>query len=362
VARPSEINRARARIAQICESWSEGASVPLRQDLLEVLGEVIDFDAYVWVLTDPATAVGAAPLADVPADLVAELPQVIRLKYLTEVNRWTLPGFTVDSLHRSTGGDLPRSRLWRELLVRYGIVDVASAVFRDRHGCWAFLDLWRGGDNGVFADADLNLLSSVNAEITAVLRRCQAASFMPGAEGRPLRTAPAVLLLSAELQVVGQTPETLEYLRRLIPPARGAYPVPAGAYHVAAQLLSIEAGVDLQPAVARVQLPAGRWLTLRADRVDGEVGTGEVGIGEAAFAVTIEEASAAERVDLFARAFGLTHREQELLQHLLEGPDTRTVAGLMFLSEHTVQDHLKSIFDKVGVRSRRELVSRALGV
>jgi DNA-binding CsgD family transcriptional regulator len=357
VARPAEINRARARITQICESWVEGDSVALRQHLLEVFGEVIDFDAYAWVLTDPATAVGAAPLADVPAPLFAELPQVIRLKYLTEVNRWTIPGFTVDSLHRATGGDLSRSLLWREVLVRHGIGDVASAVFRDRYGCWSFLELWRGGDGGVFADEELNLLSSVNPQITTVLRRCQATSFMPGSGGRPLRTAPAVLLLSAELQVVGRTPETLEYLRRLIPPVGGASPVPAGAYHVAAQLLSIEAGVDLQPAVARVQLPAGRWLTLRADRVDGDVG-----VGGAAFAVTIEETSTVERVDLFARAFGLTRREQELLEHLLEGPDTRTVAGLMFLSEHTVQDHLKSIFDKVGVRSRRELVSRALGI
>lgn len=355
MARPAEINRARARITRICESWIEGDSVALRQHLLEAFGEVIDFDAYAWVLTDPATAVGVAPLADVPASLFAELPQVIRLKYLTEVNRWTLPGFTVDSLHLATGGDLARSLLWRELLVRHGIGDVASAVFRDRHGCWSFLELWRAGDAGVFADEELNLLRSVNPHVTTVLRRCQAASFMPGAEGRPLRTAPAVLLLSADLQVVGRTPETLEYLRRLIPPVGGASPVPAGAYHVAAQLLSIEAGVDLQPAAARVQLPGGRWLTLRADRVDGDVG-----IGGAAFAVTIEDTSTVERVDLFARAFGLTKREQELLEHLLEGPDTRTVAGLMFLSEHTVQDHLKSIFDKVGVRSRRELVSRAL--
>jgi DNA-binding CsgD family transcriptional regulator len=33
----------------------------------------------------------------------------------------------------------------------------------------------------------------------------------------------------------------------------------------------------------------------------------------------------------------------------------------MFLSEHTVQDHLKSIFAKTSARSRRILLSRALG-
>jgi DNA-binding CsgD family transcriptional regulator len=34
----------------------------------------------------------------------------------------------------------------------------------------------------------------------------------------------------------------------------------------------------------------------------------------------------------------------------------------MFVSEHTVQDYLKSIFAKTATRSRRSLLARALGV
>ena len=45
----------------------------------------------------------------------------------------------------------------------------------------------------------------------------------------------------------------------------------------------------------------------------------------------------------------------------LTGADTRTVANTMFVSENTVQDHLKSIFRKTGTRNRRTLLSRALG-
>ncbi len=48
------------------------------------------FDAYAWVLTDPETTVGSAPLAAVPA--LAELPELIRLRYCTAVNRWTTLG------------------------------------------------------------------------------------------------------------------------------------------------------------------------------------------------------------------------------------------------------------------------------
>lgn len=61
------------------------------------------------------------------------------------------------------------------------------------------------------------------------------------------------------------------------------------------------------------------------------------------------------RVALFARAFGLSTRESELLGHLVTGTDTRELARRMFLSEHTVQDHLKSIFAKTAARNRRIL-------
>jgi hypothetical protein len=60
----------------------------LRRQVLAVLREVVGFDAYVWLLTDPVTAVGAAPLAEVPC--ITELPALIKAKYATSVNRWTL--------------------------------------------------------------------------------------------------------------------------------------------------------------------------------------------------------------------------------------------------------------------------------
>jgi DNA-binding CsgD family transcriptional regulator len=46
---------------------------------------------------------------------------------------------------------------------------------------------------------------------------------------------------------------------------------------------------------------------------------------------------------------------------VLRGRPTAEIADTLHISRHTLQDHLKAIFDKVGVRSRRELVGRLLG-
>jgi DNA-binding CsgD family transcriptional regulator len=327
-----------------------GATAPdartLRERALAEIGRVVPFDAYVWALTDPETSVGTDPLAAVPPALMPALPRLIRLKYLTTVNRWTsLTG----AARLAEPGD---SLVWRDLLAAHGVTDVASAVFRDRFGCWGFLDLWRTG--GAFTAPELAFLDEVSPPLTGDLRRCQAATFTVTG-GAPRSPGPVVLLLSPDLAVLEQTPPTREHLARLLPPGTGAEPVPAAVYNVAAQLVAGEAGVDPQPPSARVHLAEGRWLTLRAARL------GAPGRADAQIAVTIEEASPADRTAVFARAFGLSPRETQLLTHLTAGADTRAVAGDMFLSPNTVQDHLKSMFAKTGTRNRRTLLSRALG-
>jgi DNA-binding CsgD family transcriptional regulator len=78
--------------------------------------------------------------------------------------------------------------------------------------------------------------------------------------------------------------------------------------------------------------------------------------------VTARARQIAAQLSLFAplrrrgsrSASSLTPRERQLL---LEGLDTRELVARLFISRHTVQDHLKSISQKLGVCSRRELVS-----
>lgn len=349
--------RSRERVVRICDSVGDALTLRLR--LVEEIRRAVNFDAYAWLMTDPETSVGSAPLADIPflQELPRQLPQLIRLKYLTTVNRWTTLGAAeVALLREATQGDLSQSRLWRDLLGGLGVIDVASSVFKDRFGCWGFLDLWRSESSAPFSRADAAFLAGITEPVTMALRTCQANTFLTPHSRDARQLGPVVLLLSPELEVLGQTPQTPAYLRILVPPAEGSAPIPASAYNVAAQLLAVEADVDRNPPNARVHLSAGLWVTLRAARI-GNVDTS----GEQNVAVSIEETSPAERLTLFARSFGLSVREAELLDHLTTGSDTREIAHRMFLSEHTVQDHLKSIFAKTGLRSRRSLLSRALG-
>ena len=46
-----------------------------------------------------------------------------------------------------------------------------------------------------------------------------------------------------------------------------------------------------------------------------------------------------------------------MTRRIARGMGTSEIAGELFLSPHTVRDHVKAIFEKVGVRSRGELVA-----
>jgi len=329
----------------------------LRSEVLRELGGLFDFDAHVWLLTDPVTSVGCSPLADVPVG--EELPKLIRLKYLTDVNRWTRLATVptrARSLVEATSGNPQLSLVWREMLNELGVVDVASTVFADRHGSWGFLDLWRRKPAGRFEPDVIGFLADVSASIAGGLRRCQAATFAAPAVAAQRAMGPVVLLLDDQLRILSQTAASDDWLRVLVPPAHGRPPIPASAYNVAAQLIASERLVDMNPALVRVHLTEGFWVTIRAARLSRSDGQGGGGI-----AVTIEEASPVDRLEVFSLAFSLSARERELVTLLASGGGTAEVSERLFVSENTVQDHLKSIFQKTSTHSRRTLLSRALG-
>jgi len=77
-------------------------------------------------------------------------------------------------------------------------------------------------------------------------------------------------------------------------------------------------------------------------------------------AVIIEQAAPLEVAPVVLAAYGLTKRERTVAGLVCQGLSTEQIAARLSVSANTVQDHLKPIFAKTGVRSRRELVAAIL--
>src|SRR5712691_3519845 len=119
-----------------------------------------------------------------------------------------------------------------------------------------------------------------------------------------------------------------------------------GARAIAAGTALPEDGV----ARLRVLTKSGRWLLIHACMLEGTL-AGRT-------AVIIEPAGPAEIAPLIVEAYGLSQRERQITQLVLQGASTAEMARVLHVSPFTVQDHLKTIFEKMGVNRRRDVASR----
>ena len=130
--------------------------------------------------------------------------------------------------------------------------------------------------------------------------------------------------------------------------------LPAAIYSLAARLQQIDRGELLVPDMrpyARLRTRTGHWLAMHGSRLLGQA-------GRAPLAIVIEPAQPVAIAPLIVQAYELSARERELTQLVLQGLATNEISAALHVSVNTVQDHLKAIFQKVGVRSRRELVAQ----
>ena len=120
---------------------------------------------------------------------------------------------------------------------------------------------------------------------------------------------------------------------------------------VAERARAIESGRTDAAATVRARARSGRWVLVRGSAL----GNG----GRAPrIAVTLEPARAPELAEVIADAYGLTARERRVTELVAQGLPNAAIAGQLYLSPYTVQDHLKAIFEKLDVSSRGQLVAR----
>ncbi len=321
--------------------------------MISELRRAIDFDRFCVLLADPDTLLEHRGLGG--NDWRSEVP-TLNLNTGRQADFNSLAMLVrrrdpVGALRAATGGDPARSERWREIYSRYGVGDELRTAAVDRHGCWGEVFMFRSSDDKPFDTDDTRLMSAASSLIARALRAGQVA---PMRAGDPAPTEVGVLLLDDQLRPSGFTPAARAWCEALNP-NRVAFAdgIPSAIWNVVGRLLGAEHGVrpHLAPRV-RMRARDGSWGVIEAARLEGE-GTG--------IALTIRQATSTEVLGLVSRAHALSPRERQVLALLLAGSRQHETAERLSISRHTVEDHVKSILAKVGVRSRRELVTGVFG-
>jgi hypothetical protein len=249
---------------------------------------------------------------------------------------------------RVTGGDLARSRRWRESLERYGTGDELRVVAADERGCWGRFDLWRDSDDRPFDNQDAQLVHEASVALGRGMRRATV-GLHDDALAAPLEAG--VLLIDADLRPRGGTPAVYAWFRALNPAAMPyAGGIPSLVWSTTGRLIAAEAGEDpKRPVRIRARAADGTWAVVEAARLDD---------GGGGIAVSVHAAGMGRNAGARLPCLRAEQPPARLLTLIVQGHDTNAVARLMFISSYTVQDHLKSIFDKLDVHNRTNSRSR----
>lgn len=260
-------------------------------------------------------------------------------------------GLPACGVHLETSGDVSSSQRFRRVMQpHYGYGDELRLVARQGTQGWGGVALFRGVDDRPFNREEVNYVARLSEPLAAGLRAGLLAGHVGGSD-RVCDTGPAVLIIGADDRIARMSMGTDSLLAEL---GRGENMADTSGtiYSLVAEARrNARVGAD-HSARCRVRMASGRWLVMNASPLADLSGpSGEV-------VITIEEARPPEIVSLVVAAFQLTARERDVTQLVLQGVDTKEIASSLNMSRYTVQDHLKSVFEKADVRSRRELVAR----
>ena len=324
-------------------------------EVIRHLRKLIPVDASFFATADPATLLFTGAVVD---DVLARATsQFLENEFLRDdsvkfasLARASSP---VDSLGVATKGELARSPRYQEILAPMDLGDELRAALVVGSKCWGFMCLHRERSSPNFTPAEAAFLAKLTPHLAEGLR-----SALLIGDGRVTSLSPegpGLLLLGDDLSLAATTPAAEGWLAEV---AQSDWPssleLPDAVYAVAARLLALERGghmpPDLMPRM-RLKTASGRWLVLHASRLRAAETEGRI-------AVIFEEARPSEIAPLIVDAYGLTKREGEITKLVLRGLSTAEVSEELHITPNTVRDHFKAIFDKVGVRSRRELVGQ----
>jgi DNA-binding CsgD family transcriptional regulator len=347
--RPVSARQAELDIVRHCHSGSE--IVDLRRQVLRSLRRLLPTDAVFFATADPETLLFTGAYSEEP--LAESTPLFLDNEFgCQDVNKFAALATSarhVASLDVATGRDRMSSMRYRDIMRPLGLGDELRAALVAGGECWGYLCLHRTEHRLGFTPAEAAALARVGPHIAHAVRH---AILRTSSTATGDVSGPGVVLLADDLSVVAITPQAEHLLSLLTSAPATSPPLPVAVRAVAVALVAVERGTATHLPSARLPTRAGGWLTVHASRLQGP--------GEDRIAVVLEPTQARASAPLMLAAYGLSRREAEVARMVLRGASTRAIADDLHISRHTVQDHLKAVFDKVGVRSRRALVGRLL--
>jgi DNA-binding CsgD family transcriptional regulator len=333
--------RARAARRDIAALATSGLGVvDLHAAAIEVVEQVVGSELTCWAGIDPGTLVMTSmtsgrdriPTEYEPALAETEYAGTVPNSF-AELARAARPVARLSDLpYRDVVGHRRLNEVWRPL----GIEHEVRATFTVDGDCWGAAGFVRSGTD--YSDRELEFLDSVAPVIGAATRvavRTDAHGYgggvgpsivVAGPNGEPRAITAAARIWQDELNAIA--PGRFDVLLRAV--VTGAQASAGGTFQ------------------ARVQTASGGWVVLQSSRLIGD---------DEEVVVTIEPASGRHLVGMLLAAYGLTAREREICLEVISGHTTTAIADRLSISPHTIQDHLKSAFAKVSVRSRGELVA-----
>jgi DNA-binding CsgD family transcriptional regulator len=318
----------------------------------DIIAKVLRFDRCCWHTVDPGTVLFTGSVnrnVGCSGSWLAEHEYVI-----DDVNKWWFlarSGRFAGATSLATHGDLSRSARHRSH-ASYGIGDELRGSFVADDRYWGAAGFLRDSDQPWFTEGDVRFLASLSQTLAQGLRSSLITSVVTS-EVIVAADGPGVVVIDDAGHPEVISPAAEHWIAQLVeepPPESPAESKMVQA--VAARARTLSSGDDpLQLAArSRVQTRTGAWLVL--------YGTPLAGGSDRRTTVILQPASPNEVAPLVALAYGLTERESQVVRLCIQGRSTKEMAGDLHVSAYTVQDHLKSIFDKTGVRSRNELVGQ----
>jgi DNA-binding CsgD family transcriptional regulator len=339
------------QIVRLCHAGLDTRT--LMVETIKRLRALIPTDALFFATVDPATLLFTGSVAD--DILVRATPQFLENEFLQDdVNAFrslARQAHPVGGLDAATRHQMERSPRYRDILAPLGLGDELRATLRVDGVSWGALCLHRERSAAPFTSSEAGVLGYLTPHLAAGLRK----ALLTGASVAPaVPDGPGLLVVADDLSLVATTPPAERWLAEI---AAADWPrtreLPTAVYQVVGRLQALERDGDaLTSLMPRVRLRArsGQWLVLHASRMSGVAVSAPI-------AVIVEVARPLEIAPLIIQAYDLSKREGEITLCVVRGLSTSEIASELHISAHTVQDHLKAIFDRVGVRSRRELIA-----